>query len=89
LSSSGIYHAVGTSSASNAILYINGISVNTDSTATSGNYNNSSKTCNIARSNSGGAYYSGTIYSLRVYSKTLSEAEVAQNYAATRGRFGL
>jgi hypothetical protein len=36
-----------------------------------------------------GSFYSGRIFLVRVYSKTLSASEVLQNYNATKSRFGL
>lgn len=37
----------------------------------------------------GTSTFQGTIYSLRFYSKALTSAEVAQNFAALRGRYGI
>lgn len=87
--SAGAYHVVGASSSANATLYVNGVSRSTDTATSSGNFSNTSKTCNIARSNGGSGYYGNTIYMIRVYSRTLSEAEIIQNFNATRGRYSL
>jgi hypothetical protein len=37
----------------------------------------------------GSDYFQGSIYTIRLYSRILSPLEIQQNYAATRGRFGL
>ena len=34
-------------------------------------------------------YFLGTIYSLKIYNRTLSDLEVAQNFEASRGRYGI
>ena len=87
--SSGIHHVVATSSSANAILYVNGQAQNTDTATSSGNFSNASKTCTVGSSNVPSAYYTGTIFSVRVYSRTLTAAEVAQNFNATRSRYGI
>jgi uncharacterized delta-60 repeat protein len=43
----------------------------------------------VSRVMFGSAFVKGSLYSAAIYSRGLSTAEVAQNYAATRGRFGL
>lgn len=35
------------------------------------------------------AYFAGTIATVKIYNRVLSAAEVAQNFAANRGRFGI
>lgn len=37
----------------------------------------------------GAVYYNGRIGEIKVYQRALSQAEITQNYNATRGRFGL
>lgn len=87
--SAGIHHVLVTSESSVATLYVNGVSQSTDTRTSSGNFSNTGKTCNIGRSNSGSGHFSGTVFLARVYHKTLSAAEVTQNFNATRGRFGI
>jgi hypothetical protein len=48
---------------------------------------------NVGISNSAnltyGSYFNGNIYSFSIYNRALSAAEIAQNYNALRGRYGL
>lgn len=85
----GIHHVVATSEAAVTTLYLNGTSQSTDTRTSSGNFSNTGKAFNIGGSNSGVAFFNGTVYLVRVYSRTLSNNEVAQNFNAIRGRFGL
>ena len=62
------------------ILYINGISVSTN---TSANPNSPTGVTLVGHS-----AYNGYISVVRQYNRTLSAAEVLQNYNATKGRFG-
>jgi hypothetical protein len=42
----------------------------------------------IARSNwAGDAYYQGSIYSVQIYNRALSAAEILQNYNAMKARY--
>jgi hypothetical protein len=80
------FHGVATFDGSNVRIYING---NLESTnARTGNITVGAK--NIG-SNSGGSseYFNGTIDNVKMYSRALSAIEVAQNFNAMRGRYGL
>ena len=70
-----------TSPSTSNILYINGISVSTN---TSANPNSPTGVTLVGHS-----AYNGYISVVRQYNRTLSAAEVLQNYNATKGRFGL
>lgn len=87
--SSGIYHAIATSSSSNAVLYVNGEEVSSSTTTSTGTFASAQKTCNIGRNNNGGGQYPGTVFLVRAYSRTLSAAEAFQNFQSLRGRFSL
>ena len=44
---------------------------------------------NIGAANTAAYFYKGRIYQSQIYNRALSASEVAQNYNATKGRFGL
>lgn len=78
------YHAVGTySSSGSAILYINGVSVNSAAYAAT-SYGSLTSTIRIGEY---AGYLSGSISSAKIYNRALSAAEVMQNFNAQRGRF--
>ena len=66
--------------------YLNGISKKVgSSSSTIGNVNNfriGTNTNDIER-------YVGSVYTVQIYNRALSAAEISQNYNALRGRFGL
>ena len=75
---------------SNQFMHINGKLVASSSTTWSGSTRWPTNTANIGRDNNNINYYfRGAISSFKIYNRVLSAAEVAQNYAALRGRFGL
>lgn len=43
----------------------------------------------ISSRDSGGGWFKGNISQVKIYNRALSEAEIKQNYNATKGRFGL
>jgi len=63
-------------------LYMNGKKVTTNSPL-----NNRDMTYNGFRI--GSANFTGEIYSVRVYSRTLTDEEIAQNFAVDKARFGI
>lgn len=80
------FHGVATYDGSNVRIYING---NLESTnARTGIITSGAK--NIG-SNSGGSseYFNGTIGTVRVYDRALSDAEVQQNFNSQRTRYGI
>jgi len=74
-----------------ARLYHNGDQINFASLNTMMVPNTINRTSNyIARSNwTADSYYQGNIYSVYIYNRALSAAEIRQNYNATKGRYGL
>jgi hypothetical protein len=69
-------------------MYLNGSILPTTVGATElGNLNQSNSYLRVG--NYGGETFQGSIAQVSIYNRALSAAEVAQNYAATRGRFGL
>jgi hypothetical protein len=80
------YHFVGTYDGSNMRFYRNGILTNT--VAGSGTIGGGGQ--NMIVGSYSGAYFSqGQIPNVKVYNRTLSAAEVQQNFNALRGRYGL
>ena len=80
------YHFIGTYDGSNMRFYRNGTLTNT--VAGSGTLGGSS--ANMVIGSYSGAYYSqGQIPVVKVYNRTLSAAEIQQNFNALRGRYGI
>jgi prepilin-type N-terminal cleavage/methylation domain-containing protein len=86
LSNNTWYHVVGTFVNGSSVLYINGVSV-ASASQTPGTYS-SSYTGNIVIGEYAG-YMSGSVGIVRIYNRALLAAEVAQNFNALRGRYGL
>jgi hypothetical protein len=80
------FHAAATYDGSTVKIYVNGVLEST--TARSGTITAGAK--NIG-SSSGGSneYFNGTIDNVKIYNRALSAAEIQQNFAALRGRYGL
>jgi hypothetical protein len=72
--------------------YVNGAFVTSVAMAITGTISNGS-TLNIARranpGGGGGNYFTGSVGIVRIYSTALSASEIAQNFQADRGRFGI
>jgi hypothetical protein len=84
------FQVVGVYNGSNNLIYVNGTLRNTGATI-SGNILNSS-TYNLMSDTSGDAnidWGKGLVYVHRMYNIALSADQIAQNYNATRGRYGL
>lgn len=87
LPSAGIYHVVVTNSSVSASLYVNGILQSTvTSSQSQNNFLVSGADMRIGNNNAA-SYFTGSIYTTRLYNRTLTDAEVFQNYEATRERF--
>lgn len=71
-------------------LYIDGKSAGSVETTWSGTTRWATNTANIGRDNNNINYYfRGAISNFKIYNRVLTADEVAQNFAATRGRFGI
>ena len=68
--------------------YVNGINTGTSTSHFSGNFESGSN-FRIGMRPAGGGQFSGRIACAMLYKKSLTEAEVKQNYNALKGRFGL
>jgi hypothetical protein len=85
----GVWHYVGvTFDGTNLRTYVDGALDNTSGTIT---YTTTGQNNYVGMSNHVGNYNftNGSIGSAQIYNRTLSAAEVLQNYNATKGRFGL
>jgi hypothetical protein len=80
------YQMVGTSTGSNHVLYLNGVSVAT-ATAT-GPWASSSEGYRVAAATFH-TFHNGPLSITRLYNRGLSAAEVSQNFNAVRGRYGI
>jgi hypothetical protein len=78
-----------TYSASNAILYYDGIARTTNTTVSGFLRQTATGEFNIARFGSFGAYSAITASNAIVYNRALSASEVLQNYEALKSRYGL
>lgn len=85
------FHIVGTCTSGSQVVYINGVSVGTGTTAGPFETNTGGMSIGAYGGYSGAHsyYYNGDIAIVRVYSKVLSQVEVLKNFTAVRGRFGL
>jgi hypothetical protein len=68
--------------------YVNGINTGTSTSNFSGNFESGSS-FRIGMRPAGGGQFPGRIACAMLYNKSLTEAEVKQNYNALKGRFGL
>jgi hypothetical protein len=80
------HHVVATYDGTTLRLYRNGVQLN--STTSTGNITNTSKTLEIGR-RGGGSYFNGRLNGQKVYNKALSASEIQQNFNALKGRFGI
>jgi hypothetical protein len=79
-------HIVATTSGSSHSLYLNGVSIGTNTAA--GPWTASGQDISIAYGYLH-AYLNGNISNAKLYSRALSQTEVSQNFNAQRGRYGL
>lgn len=80
------FNMVGVYNGTNASMYINASLV---SGPTAKTWNTVASTAQIGRQTNGFEYFSGNIGVVTVYSRALTAAEVAQNFNALRGRYGI
>lgn len=82
---------VGTYTAGDRRIYVNGVQVASDTLSYSIPTNANGSSIGVYGGFNGvrGYYYDGNIAIVRVYNKALSPAEVLQNFNATRSRFGI
>jgi hypothetical protein len=87
-----IYSSIAVIDTTTLNLYVNGTLAATSSKASGIDYN-ANHTFKLGRAVATGvswdAAFNGTIYSLKIYNRALSAAEVRQNFNALRGRFGI
>jgi hypothetical protein len=78
-----------TYSASNAVLYYDGVARDTSTTVSGSIRQQANGEFNIARFGSFGGYVAASISNATVYNRALSADEVSQNFNALRGRYGI
>jgi hypothetical protein len=78
-----------TYSASNAVLYYDGVARTTDTSLSGSLRQTANGEFNLARFGSFGAYAAANISSTQVYNRALSATEITQNFNALRGRYGI
>jgi len=85
------YQVVGTYTSGSRKLYINGVQVNSDTKTGTISTNSGGMSIGVYGGYSGsrGYYYNGNLSICRVYNRVLTQAEIAQNFNATRKRFGI
>jgi hypothetical protein len=84
------YHVVGSLTRNNfSRLYINGQLASSGSSTSLNNVSITPNNNNAAIGRAGNFYTGCQIPSARLYNKALTQAEVLQNYNATKGRYGL
>jgi len=88
-----IYHFVSTYDGSVMRIFINGVESGTG-LSTSGNIETNTQPLCIGvrlihRNFGGDSFFSGNIFTNRIYNRALSQSEITQNYNAQKGRFGL
>jgi hypothetical protein len=88
-----IYHVVSTYNGSIMRIYINGVESGTG-LSTSGNIETNTEQLAIGvryihRGGGTDSFFSGNIYSNKIYNRALSADEILQNFNATKGRFNL
>ena len=81
-----IYHMILTLLGTTQTLYINGVSVASNSGGSIPNISGTTFTIGN-RSNLSGTYFGGNVYLTKFYNRALSAAEVLQNYNATKKRY--
>ena len=83
-----VYNFDSSTSPDTLTAYVNGINTGTSTSHFSGNFESGSN-FRIGMRPAGGGQFSGRIACAMLYNKSLTEAEVKQNYNALKGRFGL
>lgn len=80
------FNMAGVYTGTNALMYVNGVLV---SGPTAKSWNTSSGNANIGRQTNGSEYWNGNIAQVSIYNRALTATEIAQNYNALKGRYGL
>tara|TARA_B110000483_G_scaffold108044_1_gene131709 strand:+ start:1723 stop:2367 length:645 start_codon:yes stop_codon:yes gene_type:complete len=91
------YHTNSAAITNNVWYYLTGVQSDTNdiyingglSSSISSNRNISVSSINVGRWYSNSRYFNGDIASAQIYNRALTAAEVAQNFNATRGRYGI
>ena len=83
-----VYHMIFTLSGTTQTLYINGVSVATNSGGAAPSLSGTALTIGN-RSNLSGTYLGGNVYLTKFYNRALTAAEVLQNFNAYRTRYGI
>lgn len=81
------YNVVGTYNGTDMRLYVNGVLKNTRAQA--GALATNSVTAKIGTYQGTNYNFTGRISNVRIYNRALTQAEIAQNFEAQRGRFGI
>jgi hypothetical protein len=81
-----IYHIILTLSGTTQTLFINGVSVASNSGGSIPNISGTTFTIGN-RSNLSGTYFGGNVYLTKFYNRALSAQEILQNYNATKKRY--
>ncbi len=81
-----IYHIILTLSGTTQALYINGVSVASNSGGSIPNISGTTFAIG-SRSNLSGTYFGGNVYLAKFYNRALTAQEVLQNYNATKKRY--
>ena len=83
-----VYHMIFTLSGTTQTLYINGVSVATNSGGAAPSLSGTALTIGN-RTNLSGTYLGGNVYLTKFYNRALTAAEVLQNFNAYRTRYGI
>jgi len=91
INTSNWYQVVGTFVSGSRRLYINGVQVNSDTLSGTIDTNAGGMSIGVYGGYNGSRsyYYNGNLSVCKVYNRTLSAAEIQQNFQATRGRYGI
>ena len=91
ISASGVplntwFNMAGVYTGTNALMYVNGVLV---SGPTAKSWSTNSGNASVGRQTNGGEYWNGNIAQVSIYNRALTATEIAQNYNALKGRYGL
>ena len=81
------YHVAATDNGATVTLYVNGVAVTSGSSSAS--TTNGTMNCTIGSWPTAGTSFDGKIPSVKIYNRSLSSAEISQNFAATKTRYGI
>ena len=80
------FNMAGVYTGTNALMYVNGVLV---SGPTAKSWSTNSGNASVGRQTNGREYWNGNISQVSVYNRALTATEIAQNYNAFKGRYGL